>query len=408
MLPCVVLPDPEELREARLDEAALLRLEDVLLEGGAQLLGDCRGLVVLDDAAAHPDHVGQRPVGDALAVREAAAAVPVDRRRDAVEVLVELPAEARLADAGDAGDRDEMRLSLVGAEVKQVLDLAQLAIASDEGRLEALRLLVAAAPGHNAQGLPQLGLSLLALELVRTGALVDDRLLARAPRGLSDEHGAGLCDALDPGSGVHDVPGDHALPGRSERDGRLAGQDAGPGAEILGADLLPQGGHGRNEIEPGAHGALGVILGGRRRPPHGHHRIADELLDAAPVELDQPSARVEVPREQRADFLRVARLRQRGEPDQVGEEHGHEPPFGDDLRRRRRDRFRARRRGSGERRPAVAAELAGRRIGRSARRTAGFEPAAALAAEALAGGILRTAARAGRHTESVKRRVRES
>ena len=65
--------------------------------------------LVLGDPAAPPHHVRERPVGHAFAVGETAAAVPVDRLDDPVEVLVELPREPRLADAGDAGHRDQLR-----------------------------------------------------------------------------------------------------------------------------------------------------------------------------------------------------------------------------------------------------------------------------------------------------------
>ena len=111
----LVLGQPEQMREPRLEEVALLGVEDVLLERGVQLGQRGRRLLLLGDAAAHAHHVGERPVGHALAVGEAAPAVPVDGLGDAVEVLVELPREPRLADAGDAGHRDEVRLALVGA-----------------------------------------------------------------------------------------------------------------------------------------------------------------------------------------------------------------------------------------------------------------------------------------------------
>ena len=136
----LVLRQPEQMREPRLEELALLGVEDVLLERGVQLGQRGRRLLVLGDPAAHAHHVRERPVGHALAVREAASAVPVDGLGDAVEVLVELPREPRLADAGDAGHRDEVRLLLVRGGVEELLDLAQLAVAADERRLEALRL----------------------------------------------------------------------------------------------------------------------------------------------------------------------------------------------------------------------------------------------------------------------------
>jgi hypothetical protein len=64
--------------------------------------------------------------------------VPVGPVDQAVEVLVELPGEPRLADPGDAADGDELRLALLGARVEDVLDLPQLAVAADERRLQPL------------------------------------------------------------------------------------------------------------------------------------------------------------------------------------------------------------------------------------------------------------------------------
>ena len=160
-----LLVEAEQLREARLDEAPLLGVEDVLVERRVELRAGRRRLLLLGDAAAHPHHVGERPVRHALAVREAAAAVPVDGVGEPVEVLVELPGEARLADAGDAGDRDEMRLALLGGGVEEVLDLAQLAVAADERRLEPLRLERAAQAGDDAERAPERHELGLALEL---------------------------------------------------------------------------------------------------------------------------------------------------------------------------------------------------------------------------------------------------
>ena len=136
----LLLGQAEQLRDARLDEAPFLGVGDVLLERRAQLLERRSRLLVLDDPAAHPHHVGERPVGDAVAIGEAAAAVPVRELRQPVEVLVELPAEARLADPGDPGDRDQVRLPLLGTGVEEVLDLAELAAAADERGLEPRRL----------------------------------------------------------------------------------------------------------------------------------------------------------------------------------------------------------------------------------------------------------------------------
>ena len=253
--------------------------------------------------------------------------------------------------------------------MEELLDLAELAVAADERRLEALRLERARAPGDDAQRTPQRRLALLALELERAGVLEDDRLLGGAARRLADEHGPGLGDRLHARRGVDEIAGDHPLPGRAERDGGFPGEHARARLQVLGAELFAERADSGDEVERRAHRALRVVLGRDRRAPDRHHGVADELLDRAAVELDQPPARVEVAREKLAHLLRVARLGERREADEVGEEHRDEPPLGgrDSGRRRRR-------RGASERRAAVAAEaLAGRVRGAATR--AGLAPA---------------------------------
>ena len=239
------------------------------------------GWLVLGDAAAHAHHLGQRPVGDAFAVGEAAAAVPEDVRREAVDVLLELPGEPRLADAGDAAHEHELRAPLLGAGMEELLHEPKLAVAADERRLQPRRAQRTAGPGHDPQRPPQLHRLGLALELVHAGVLVGDRRLGRALRRLADEHGARLGGRLDARGGVDGVAGDHALRARAERDGRLAGEHAGPRAQV-GVEL----GDRREQLERGADGALGVVLLGHRRAPDGHDGVADELLDRAAVALD--------------------------------------------------------------------------------------------------------------------------
>ena len=55
---------------------------------------------------------------------------------EAVDVLEELPGEAGLADAGDAGDEHEAGRVALGRGVEELLHEAQLVVAPDEGRLE--------------------------------------------------------------------------------------------------------------------------------------------------------------------------------------------------------------------------------------------------------------------------------
>ena len=250
------LLEAREMGESRLDELSLARVEYVLLQRGAQLPARGLRILFLADAAAHPHHVRERPVGDALAVREAAPAVPPDQLDDAVEVLVELPGQARLADAADAGDRHEMGAAILRRRVEEVLDQLQLAVAADEGGLETRRLQLPAAPRddpHRSVDLHGLGLS---LQLVSAGRLVHDRLLRRAPRRLADEHRAGLRDRLDTRGGVDEIARDHALALGADRHRRLSGQD--PRACLRARDRA----RGRRPRGRGPRG-----LPARRHPP---------------------------------------------------------------------------------------------------------------------------------------------
>src|SRR5205807_728956 len=158
---------------------------------GTKLARGGRLLLALDDLAAPPDHLGERPVRHPLAVREATAAVPEHLRGEAVDVLLEFPGEPRLADARQTDDGDETRPTLVGGRVKQLLDLAQLTVAADERSLHPGPAKGASDRGHHAVRAPELHRRSLALELALPRVLVRDRRLRRSPGRLVDEDGPG-------------------------------------------------------------------------------------------------------------------------------------------------------------------------------------------------------------------------
>ena len=193
--------------------------------------------------------------------------MPQHRFREPVEVLVELPDEPRLADAAYAGDREEVRLALLGRGVEERLELGKFAVAADERRLEALRLERAAQAGDDAARAPQRRHAGLALELELACFLVDDRLVRRAARRLADEHRAGLGNRLHARGRVDDVAGHHALSFGADRHGGLAREDADAGAQLLRAELLSERRDGGGEVERGADRALGVVFGGGRACP---------------------------------------------------------------------------------------------------------------------------------------------
>ena len=113
------------------------------------------GLVVrLGQSGAPADHLAERPERDPLAVRRRAAAVPVDVLEHAVDVLLELPGQAALADAPGPADRDEPRPAVAARSRRAAsLSVPQLLVTADERRLRQVRPALAAALGDRRAGL---------------------------------------------------------------------------------------------------------------------------------------------------------------------------------------------------------------------------------------------------------------
>jgi diketogulonate reductase-like aldo/keto reductase len=107
-------------------------------------------------------------------------------------------------------------------------------------------------------------------------------------------------------------PGDH-----------LARVDAHPQLEahaVVPLELGAERRDHRGELVRGADGANGVVLVHDRHAEHGHHRVADELLDRAAVALDDAPRLLEVAREDPAEALGVELLAEGRRPGDVGED----------------------------------------------------------------------------------------
>jgi len=139
-------------------------------------------------------------------------------------------------------------------------------------------------------------------------------------RHFADQDRSGFGGRLHPRRRVDQVARDHPLPGRSQRHGGIAGQNAHPRLELgcpqLGAERRDRLG----QVQRGANGPFGVVLLCDRRSPHRHDGVADELLDGPAVAGDQPAAGIEVSRKEVADLFGVSALGEWREPDEVGEQ----------------------------------------------------------------------------------------
>ncbi len=203
----------------------------------------------------------------------------------------------------------------------------------------------------------------------------------RPLRRLADEDGAGRRCRLEPGGGIDDVARNHALVGRADGDRRLPRQDPCPSLDPRAEDM-----DGADQLQGRPDAPLGVILAGDRRAPHGHDRIADELLDEPPVTSDDLGRDVEVAGEGLADLLAVALLGERRKPYEIGEQDRDEAPLG------------GRRLGSGELGLGVGSRSLASTRGHGAHRRNGRrrQLGATFTAELLAHLVRRGAARAGR------------
>ena len=254
--------------------------------------------------------------------------MPAHRRRQPVDVLLELPRQPGLAHTRLAVDHDEARARGLLRRVEQLLDHPYLTVAPGQRRLEPVDSLPAAHLRDHRSRLPEPDRPGLALEQVLAGIRVRDRRGGQRAGALVDPYRPGVGHGLDPGSRVHRVAGHHAFRGGADRDGYLACDDADPYCQVTGAEVFAHRRDRLDELETGSYRTLGVVLVADRYAPHCHDGVTDELLDRPAVPADDRTTLREVPGQQLSDLLSVAGLGQRREPDQVGEQDGRDSTLG--------------------------------------------------------------------------------
>ena len=228
--------------------------------------------------------------------------VPIDRVDDAVDVLLELPRKTALADAALADDRHEPRLLLALSRMEKVLEQPQLLVAAGERRLERLASAGPAAQPDDGCGAPRRNGRRLALEHLLAGLLEPDRALRSMESCLTHEHGARRSHRLKAARRVDQIACDHPLPARSQGHSGVPGEHS---RACLGVARIADARHAVDQLERGTHRTLSVILVRRRRAPHGHDCVTDELLDRAAVAVHDGPGQLEVARQELARVLRI-------------------------------------------------------------------------------------------------------
>ena len=297
---------------------------------GPFLLGHARlearasrgGFVVLSDARGVAHYLGERPERDALAVRQAPAAVHSRHVRDAGRESVD---EMRLPGTRVGDRRDEAALARLDRLVERRAQDGELSPATDEG---------AQAATDPSSG-PQLSQPVrrhrlgLPLQPQRLDGIGLDRVADQPEGQLTEEDLHRRGGLLESRRRVDGVAGHHALAGAQVAGDHLARVHAGavleahaPRALELVVELLERELHAPR----GANRPERVVLMRARKPEHRHDRVADELLDRAPVLHEHTPHLLEVPVDDLVERLGVEPLAEHRRPLQVGEDDRHGLP----------------------------------------------------------------------------------
>ena len=141
------------------------------------------------------------------------------------------------------------------------------------------------------------------------------------PRLITHEHMPGPTRLLEPRGDVQRVAdevgvtrGDYHFAGvhTNARGQRLAVPGGDLACEVLKSVL---------DLDPGTHGALGVVFGNRRDAERGHHPVAHEFRDGPAVRVDRILEQRVIAGQDLTRNLRVGALTEAGGAPKVGEEH---------------------------------------------------------------------------------------
>ncbi len=292
----------------------------LVAEHGAKLVACALAAVSLVDPGRAPDDLGNRPVGDPLAVRQTVAA---QDRRLAGEAGDELGNEATLADAGRAEQGEQAGGPVVDGPSEGLLEAGQFSFSADERAFESAA--PAGLPGPDGQEAIGDDRQSLALGCDRLHALDLDSIADEVQGDRSEEDLAGRSGLLEACGGIDRVAGHEGLAGRRVAGHDLAGVDAGTELDrdtAAGAELGVEGGQLGRDLGRGPDRPKSIVLMEGGDTEDGHDGVADELLDGAAVTLDDRPHHREVAAHDRPHRLRVELLAQDRRADDVGEQDG--------------------------------------------------------------------------------------
>ena len=240
-----------------------------------------------------------------------------------VPAALELEQQARLADAGLADERQQVGAPSRATRSNAASRRAELLLAPDQRRRAAPRPASAWASAADLDRLPGRHRLGLALQLQRLERAVDDLRGAQAPGALADEDPADRRGRLQARGDVDRVAEDRVGTRRSGR--RAPRRCSRPPAARAPCRTAPRAPRSARPSPPACPSAARTARAGSSscasgRAEHGHHVVADELVDAAAVALHLVGEARQAALDQRLDGLVVEPLGDRGVAREVGEQ----------------------------------------------------------------------------------------
>ena len=313
---------PEDVHDAVGDTRRIEQLRPIAESAFDHLRNRRAGIVGLGrlvERNRRPDQAGDRPPDVGLAVGQTPTVEDDGVMVEAGQVG-DLAGDTRLAHPRFSGDAEQQTAAgLVGIGDRK-RDEIELSFAPDEGQLGTRPSFAGTAVRSERPVRGDRRLSPACMQL--TDRPVADELLGGLVSDGTDEDCARLGCGLEPRRRIHDVAHRRVVvAGRHCADEHLAGvdPDAEPDADTV-VDIETT--DGLLHAQRRTHRPLGVVLMGDRRTEQGHDRIANDLVDPSTERGDVVGESGETAVDQVLDLFGIAVLREAGEPDDVGEEHG--------------------------------------------------------------------------------------
>ena len=277
-----------------------------------ELLASKRNRVGLEDSCKVAHLLRECSVAGRLPVRERAAA-----KHAALRLLDDRPdlaGEASLADPRRPENGDEFDAARLGRLLPNGAQPGEFALSADHRHSRSAAFVEC----ERLESAPREDRLLALFHLRRSNLLVANRRPRRSVRCLPDEDRALRGGRLQPlgrvdGASHHGRTG--VGPDRTEENLARVDADAECEASEITRVLVRAALH----LERSSHGSLWIVLMGDRGAEDRHERVADHLVNGTAVALDDLAQLRHAGIDQRAQVLRVGRLREVGEARDVRE-----------------------------------------------------------------------------------------